>query len=197
MSNTKKWLILLLSLIALGLIGWNLSGYDTDTPKVSIIDSSQPNYQTDDSVTLVYNPAGDLAYKLVSEKIDNYTAEKVTWFTRPVLTTYNQAGVPTWIVNSLKAKLTNDRVLYLYDDVLVNSLSADSQIQRITTQSAVINLVTQDVSSDDRVTIIGQGLHSTGLKMRGNLHSRTAELIEDVKTYYVLQKEEQKNESSK
>ncbi|MEX9806596.1 lipopolysaccharide ABC transporter substrate-binding protein LptC, partial [Proteus mirabilis] len=35
------------------------------------------------------------------------------------------------------------------------------------------------------------------LKMRGNLRSRTAELIEDVKTHYVLQKEEQKNESSK
>ncbi|EKT59972.1 LPS export ABC transporter periplasmic protein LptC [Providencia sneebia] len=197
MSNTKKWLIILLSLVALGLIGWNLAGYNTDEPIINTVDSSQPNYQTDDSVTLVYNLTGDLAYKLVSEKIDNYTNEKVTWFTKPVLTTYNESGVPTWIVSSHKAKLTNDRVLYLYDDVFVSSLSPDSQIQRITTQSAVINLVTQDVSSDDRVTIIGQGLNSTGLKMRGNLRNRTAELIEDVKTYYVLQKEEQKNESSK
>lgn len=197
MSNTKKWLIFLLSLVALGLIGWNLAGNNTDEPIINAIDSSQPNYQTDDSVTLVYNLAGDLAYKLVSEKIDNYTNEKVTWFVKPVLTTYNQSGVPTWIMSSHKAKLTNDRVLYLYEDVFVSSLSADSQIQRITTQSAVINLVTQDVSSDDRVTIIGQGLNSTGLKMRGNLRNRTAELIEDVKTYYVLQKEEQKHESNK
>ncbi|ELZ5938711.1 LPS export ABC transporter periplasmic protein LptC [Providencia vermicola] len=197
MSNAKKWLIILLSLIALGLIGWNLAGYDTSTPTAGVIDNSQPNYQTDDSVTFVYNPAGDLAYKLVSDKIDNYTADKLTWFTNPVLTTYNEAGVPTWTVRSLKAKLTNDRVLYLYDDVQVDSLSPDSQIQRISTQSAVVNLITQDVSSDDKVTIIGQGLNSTGLKMRGNLRSRTAELIEDVKTHYVLQKEEQKNESSK
>lgn len=197
MSNTKKWLIILLSLIALGLIGWNLAGYDTDVKTDRLEDNSQPNYQTDDSITFVYNLFGDLAYKLVSEKIDNYTAEKVTWFTKPVLTTYNEAGIPTWTVRSQKAKLTNDRVLYLYDTVEVDSLSPDSQIQRISTQSAVINLVTQDVSSDDKVTIIGQGLHSTGLKMRGNLRSRIAELIEDVKTYYVLQKEEQKNESNK
>lgn len=80
MSNAKKWLIILLSLIALGLIGWNLAGLDTDTPTNSVLDNSQPNYQTDDSVTFVYNPAGDLAYKLVSDKIDNYTAEKITWF---------------------------------------------------------------------------------------------------------------------
>ncbi|MCW2257743.1 lipopolysaccharide export system protein LptC [Providencia alcalifaciens] len=197
MSNTKKWLIILLSLIALGLIGWNLAGYDTDTQTDQLEDNSQPNYQTDDSVTFVYNLVGDLAYKLVSEKIDNYTVEKVTWFTKPVLTTYNEAGIPTWTVRSKKAKLTNDRVLYLYDTVEVDSLSPDSQIQRISTQSAVINLVTQDVSSDDKVTIIGQGLNSTGLKMRGNLRSRTAELIEDVKTHYVLQKEEQKNEPNK
>ncbi|EMM5118097.1 LPS export ABC transporter periplasmic protein LptC [Providencia stuartii] len=197
MSNAKKWLIILLSLIALGLIGWNLAGLGTDTPTNSVLDNSQPNYQTDDSVTFVYNPAGDLAYKLVSDKIDNYTAEKITWFANPVLTTYNEVGVPTWTVRALKAKLTNDRVLYLYNDVQADSLSPDSQIQRISTQSAVVNLITQDVSSDDKVTIIGQGLNSTGLKMRGNLRSRTAELIEDVKTHYVLQKEEQKNESSK
>lgn len=197
MSNAKKWLIILLSLIALGLIGWNLAGNDTEAPVNNVLDNAQPNYQTDDSVTFVYNPVGDLAYKLVSDKIDNYTADKVTWFTNPVLTTYNEAGVPTWTVRSLKAKLTSDRILYLYNDVQVDSLSPDSQLQRISTQNAIVNLITQDVSSDDKVTIIGQGLNSTGLKMRGNLRSRTAELIEDVKTHYVLQKEEQKNESSK
>lgn len=197
MSNAKKWLIILLSLIALGLIGWNLAGYDTDKPISSEENNSQPNYQTDDSVTFVYNPAGDLAYKLVSDKIDNYTADKVTWFVNPVLTTYNDDGVPTWTVRSLKAKLTSDRVLYLYNDVQVDSLGPDSQIQRISTQNAIVNLITQDVSSDDKVTIIGQGLNSTGLKIRGNLRLRTAALIEDVKTHYVLQKEEQKNESSK
>ncbi len=101
---------------------------------------------------------------------------------------YNEAGEPTWTVKAFKARLTNDRILYLYSDVQVDSLTKESQIQRITTESAVVNLTTQDVSSDDKVTIIGHGL--TCMKMKGNLRTKTAELIEDVKTHYVLQPEE-------
>ncbi|MGJ3354112.1 LPS export ABC transporter periplasmic protein LptC [Providencia sp. Je.9.19] len=196
MSNSKKWLIIILSLIVLGLIGWNLSGNDSVNMTGSEINDGQPNYQTDDSVTFVYNPTGDLSYKLVADKIDNYTESKITWFSKPVLTTYNDAGIPTWTISSFKARLTKDNVLYLYSDVQVNSLTKESQLQRITTESAVVNLTTQDVSSDDKVTIIGQGLNSTGLKMKGNLRTKTAELIEDVKTHYVLQPEEQQNETS-
>ena len=196
MSNSKKWLIIILSLIVLGLIGWNLAGNDTVNVTGNVINDGQPNYQTDDSVTFAYNPAGDLAYKLVADKIDNYTGNKVTWFSKPVLTTYNDAGIPTWTISSFKARLTNENVLYLYSDVQVNSLTKESQLQRITTESAVVNLTTQDVSSNDKVTIIGQGLNSTGLKMKGNLRTKTAELIEDVKTHYVLQPEEQQNETS-
>ncbi|MGO2337260.1 LPS export ABC transporter periplasmic protein LptC [Providencia sp.] len=196
MSNSKKWLIIILSLIVLGLIGWNLSGNDAVNMTGSVINDGQPNYQTDDSVTFVYNPTGDLSYKLVADKIDNYTESKITWFSKPVLTTYNDAGIPTWTISSFKARLTKDNVLYLYSDVQVNSLTKESQLQRITTESAVVNLTTQDVSSDDKVTIIGQGLNSTGLKMKGNLRTKTAELIEDVKTHYVLQPEEQQNETS-
>ncbi|MTC58811.1 LPS export ABC transporter periplasmic protein LptC [Providencia rustigianii] len=196
MSNAKKWLILILSLIALGLIGWNFTGQDDLQVAGTEINDGQPNYQTDDSVTFVYNPMGDLAYKLAAKKVDNYTSGKITWFTNPVLTTYNDAGVPTWTVKSIKARLTKERVLYLYSDVQVDSLTQESQIQRVLTDNAVVNLVTQDVSSDDKVTIIGKGLNSTGLKMRGNLRSRTAELIEDVKTQYELQPKEQQNESS-
>lgn len=190
MSNAKKWLIVILSLVVLGLIGWNLAGNDSNSAEDKVINDGQPNYQTDDSVTFVYNPTGNLAYKLVSEKIDNYTEGKITWFSKPVLTTYNEAGEPTWAVKAFKARLTNDRILYLYSDVQVDSLTKESQIQRITTESAVVNLTTQDVSSDDKVTIIGQGLNSTGMKMKGNLRTKTAELIEDVKTHYVLQPEE-------
>ncbi len=58
----------ILSLVVLGLIGWNLAGNDSDSAEDKVINDGQPNYQTDDSVTFVYNPTGNLAYKLVSEK---------------------------------------------------------------------------------------------------------------------------------
>lgn len=51
-----------------------------------------------------------------------------------------------------------------------------------------MNLITQDVASDDEVTLFGIGFTSEGMRMRGNLRDKTAELIEKVKTSYEIQK---------
>ena len=109
---------------------------------------------------------------------------------QPVLTTFdvNDANkVATWSVKADKAKLTNDRMLYLYGHVEITALTPDSQLRRITTDNAQVNLVTQDVSSDDLVTLYGTTFNSSGLKMRGNLRSKTAKLIEKVRTSYETQ----------
>lgn len=55
------------------------------------------------------------------------------------------------------------------------------------TDNAQINLVTQDVTSEDLVTLYGTTFNSSGLKMRGNLRSKNAELIEKVRTSYEIQ----------
>ncbi|MBS9430040.1 LPS export ABC transporter periplasmic protein LptC [Photorhabdus akhurstii] len=190
MDRIKSWLVITLVLIILALIGWNLSDSD-ETKSSSATDNSQPTYQSQDTITFVYDPTGKLTYKLVADDVQNYAESKLTWFTKPVLITYDSNAIATWTVRANKAKLTNDRMLYLYGDVQVDSLTNTSQLQRITTDNAIINLVTQDVSSDDQVTLIGVGLKSVGMKMRGNLRNKTAELIEKVNTYYEIQHEKQ------
>ncbi|KAA1195605.1 LPS export ABC transporter periplasmic protein LptC [Photorhabdus heterorhabditis] len=190
MGKIKSGLAIILALITMALIGWNLSDSDETEPS-SAADNNQPTYQSQETITFVYDPTGKLTYKLVSDDVQNYAEPKITWFTKPVLITYDSNAIATWTVRSNKAKLTNDKMLYLYGDVQVDSLTDTSQLQRITTENAVVNLVTQDVSSDDQVTLIGVGLKSVGMKMRGNLRNKTAELIEKVNTYYEIQHEQQ------
>ncbi|MDC9589228.1 LPS export ABC transporter periplasmic protein LptC [Xenorhabdus sp. XENO-10] len=194
MSKIQSWLIAILALIALALIGWNLSNVNDDASS-PIGDDGYPAYQTKEAVTFVYDPTGKLAYKLVADDVKNYTETKLTWFTNPVLTTFDPNGTPgtliaTWTVRANKAKLTKDNMLYLYGDVQVDSLTDASQLQRITTDNATVNLITQDVASDDQATIIGVGLKSVGMKMRGNLRNKTAELIEKVSTRYEIPHEQ-------
>ncbi len=190
MSKTRRWITLLLALIAIILIGWGLTA--TDDEKTAATSNNQdPTYTSSNSSTVVYNPAGSLSYKLVSDQVTYFSSEAVSWFDNPIMTTYDADKIPTWSVRSDKAKLTNDRMLYLYGHVEVNSLVKDAQLKRITTDNAQVNLVTQDVTSDDQVTLYGQGFNSTGMKMRGNLRTKTAELIEKVKTYYEIQNEQQ------
>ncbi|MBC8948550.1 LPS export ABC transporter periplasmic protein LptC [Xenorhabdus sp. TS4] len=194
MSKIQSWLIAILALIALALIGWNFSNVNDNTSS-AIVDDGYPTYQTQEAITFVYDPEGKLTYKLVADDVKNYTETKLTWFTNPVLITFAPNGTPgtpiaTWTVRANKAKMTQDKMLYLYGDVQVDSLNDASQLQRITTDNAIVNLTTQDVASDDRVTLIGVGLKSVGMKMRGNLRNKTAELIEKVTTQYEIPHEQ-------
>ncbi|TDS88467.1 lipopolysaccharide export system protein LptC [Rahnella sp. BIGb0236] len=186
MSKTRLWVILALTAIVLILIGWSLSDNSDDVPQA--VNDQDPTYQSAHTVTMVYDPLGSLTYKLVSDQVKYYTADQVTWFTNPVATMYDKNKVATWVLRSDKAKLTQDKMLYLYGHVQADSLTPEtSQLQRIKTDNARVNLTTQDVASDDEVTLYGTGFTSNGMKMRGNLRDKTAELIEKVTTSYEIQ----------
>ncbi|PIJ51048.1 LPS export ABC transporter periplasmic protein LptC [Erwinia sp. OLTSP20] len=191
MSKLKRWITLILALIALILIGWNMADNGREADNQNQTKQNEPDYTSDRSDTVVYSPTGSLNYRLVSEKVTYYTNEAVSWFEKPVMTVFDDNKVPIWSVRSDKARLTNDRMLYLYGHVEVNSLTSTSQLQRIVTDTAVINLTTLDVTSDEQVTLYGTNFNSTGMKMRGNLRKKTAQLIEKVKTSYEIQNEKQ------
>lgn len=184
MSKTKRWLIILLAIAALVLIGLNLT--DRDEPGVTV-NNNDPTYQSELSTTVVYNPQGALNYKLIAQHVEHFSDTGISWFTKPVMTQYDEKKVATWEIHADRAKLTDDKMLYLYGNVVVTALTPESQLRKITTDNAQVNLVTQDVASDDLVTLYGTSFNSSGLKMRGNLRSQTAQLIEKVKTSYEIQ----------
>ncbi|NIF22642.1 MULTISPECIES: LPS export ABC transporter periplasmic protein LptC [Pantoea] len=186
MSKSRRWITLILALIALVLIGWNLANPD-DTQTPAATNDQEPTYTSANSDSVVYNPLGGLAYRLVSDKATYFSLQEISWFDNPVMTTYDDNKVATWSVRADKAKLTKDRMLYLYGHVVVKSLTADAPLQRIETDSAQVNLVTQDVTSESQVTLFGSNFNSTGMKMRGNLRTKNAELIEKVKSSYEIQ----------
>ena len=185
MSKTRRWVIILLALAALVLIGLNLA--DKDDPSQIAVNANDPTYQSEHTDTVVYSPEGALSYRLIAEHVEYFSDQGLSWFTRPVLTTFDANKVQTWSIKADKAKLTNDRMLYLYGHVEINALTEDAQLRKITTDNAQVNLITQDVASDDLVTLYGTSFNSSGLKMRGNLRSKTAELIEKVRTSYEIQ----------
>ncbi|GHD96327.1 MULTISPECIES: LPS export ABC transporter periplasmic protein LptC [Pseudocitrobacter] len=185
MSKTRRWVIILLSLAALILIGINLASNDDDGQ--AVVNANDPTYKSEHTDTVVYSPEGALNYRLIAEHVEYFSDDAISWFTQPRLTTFDTDKVPTWSIKADKAKLTNDRMLYLYGHVEVNALTPDAQLRKITTDNAQINLVTQDVTSDDLVTLYGTTFNSSGLKMRGNLRSKNAELIEKVRTSYEIQ----------
>lgn len=170
---------------------YRLNLADNDDVGPQAVNTSDPTYKSEHTDTVVYSPEGAANYRLIAEHVEYFSDQAVSWFTHPVLTTFDANKVPTWSIKADKAKLTNDRMLYLYGHVEINALTKMRNCVKRLLDNAQVNLITQDVASDDLVTLYGTTFNSeSGLKMRGNLRSKNAELIEKVRTSYEIQKKQ-------
>lgn len=183
MSRIRLLLIIVLSIIALILIG--LQQTNIVANKSSQDDKeSLPNYQSEHMVTLAYEPTGKLNYRLEANDVHHFAELKETIFINPVMTIYDKTITPLWLISADKAKLTNSQQLYLTGHVEVNNLSITSQLQKITTSNAFIDLVTKNIQSNSRVDLYATQLHSSGNGLQGNLQQKSAEILENTLAIY-------------
>ena len=192
---------LVLAVITLGLLAWFYSlNQDDDKLPHLIKTPEKPEYIGQKMETVVFSPTGEKQYVALSDKVEHFTFDGHTDFTKPVVYVLDvpinkddtesavKNQVESWKLTANKATLTKDNMLNLEGNVIAQSLLETSKLQRIETESAVVNLTTQDITSDKMVTINGQNLTSTGLKLTGNLKQQIATLKEQVKTHYEIQK---------
>ncbi|QPB42294.1 LPS export ABC transporter periplasmic protein LptC [Rodentibacter haemolyticus] len=195
---------IILGVIALGLLGWFYT-LNQDNPNLEslIKKPDSPEYIGTKMATTVFSPEGKKQYFAVSEKVEHYNQEGRTDFISPLVYLFDvslnsdkekadsdniKLNKQNWKLSAQKAKLMKDEMLYLEGNVIAESLDPLSKLQRVETESAAINLKTQDITSDTQVKINGINFHSTGLKLVGNLRQQTATLKEQVKTYYEISK---------
>lgn len=180
-----RWIMVLSSLLVLTIISWNLAN-SNHIPEQIPVSISEPTYQSRYATTVVYTPTGTLNYKLMASDVQYFSNADITWFNQPFATIYHENKMPSWTIRADRAKLTHEKILYLYGHVKVNNLNNTLQLKHIITDNAVINLVTQDIFSDNEVTLCGTGFNSAGIKMHSNLRNQTAELFEKVQTSYEI-----------
>jgi len=179
----KNIIYILLIILAMGIYYYQRD--DTESPELETIDlSTEPIYQSDRMETTIYDPLGNLSYKIIADNVKHFEDSGETLFQSPNITLYNQDNLITWHILANKATLTRDKLLYLNDKVILKNVLPDAQLQRILTDNAKVDLTTQVVTSDDQVTIEGTSFTSTGTGLLGNLRNKTADILENVKTYY-------------
>lgn len=141
-------------------------------------------HQSTQIVTIVYDSVGRLSYKLMASDVKYYAIAQWSWFTQPVMIFFDENIQACWLVRADHARLTKNRILYLLGHVTVDKLNSTLRLEKITTDNACIDLLTMDVSSEAEVTFYGINFISNGMKMHGNLRSKTTELTDKVKTTY-------------
>ena len=188
-----RWTVFL-SAITLVLLAWYYSLNQDEQQLATLIKKEEsPEYIGHKMSTVVYSPTGQKQYLAVSDKVEYYDYDGHTNFERPLVYLFEIENQKTqqkesWKLSADRAILTKDNMLYLKGNVIAETLLPQSKLQRIETEDAKVNLNTQDISSDNTVTINGQNFTSTGLKLTGNLQQQIANLKEQVKTYYEINK---------
>lgn len=185
------WTIFL-SVITLAVAAWfYLSNQNPQQYAELIKKQENPEYVGRKMSTVVYSPTGQKQYVAKSEQVEYYQHDGHTDFTQPLVYLFEIesekiAKKESWKLSADNARLTKDNMLYLNGNVVVETLLTASKLQRIETESAVVNLTTQDISSDSMVKINGQNFTSSGLKLAGNLQQQVATLKEQVQTLYEI-----------
>ena len=188
-----RWTVFL-SVITLVLLAWYYSLNQDDQQLATLIKKEEsPEYIGHKMSTVVYSPTGKKQYLAVSDKVEYYDYDGHTNFEQPLVYLFEIENQKTqqkesWKLSADRAILTKDNMLYLKGNVIAETLLPQSKLQRIETEDAKVNLNTQDISSDNTVKINGQNFTSTGLKLTGNLQQQIANLKEQVKTYYEINK---------
>ena len=188
-----RWTVFL-SAITLVLLAWYYSLNQDDQQLATLIKKEEsPEYIGHKMSTVVYSPTGQKQYLAVSDKVEYYDYDGHTNFEQPLVYLFEIENQKTqqkesWKLSADRAILTKDNMLYLKGNVIAETLLPQSKLQRIETEDAKVNLNTQDISSDNTVKINGQNFTSTGLKLTGNLQQQIANLKEQVKTYYEINK---------
>lgn len=183
MISKKNLIYIFLIIFAIGLYYYQSGEVYLTQDNLTDI-SQQPIYEGTNATTSVYLPSGKISYRLLAKQVRYFDSRRETEFEQPNITIYSNDGIPTWYIEAKTAQLTHEQLLYLDNDIELENLQPNAQLQNITTEHAIIDLITSNVTSDDYVKIVGSSFTSTGIGLFGNLQNKTADILENVKTYY-------------
>ncbi|MGR3807529.1 LPS export ABC transporter periplasmic protein LptC [Pasteurella testudinis] len=188
-----RWNIVLV-VIALALLGWyySLNQQDETGLAARIQTSDSPDYTANKMETTLYSVDGRKQYVATADQVEYFQTSGDTLFKSPEVYLFeaSKSGgnpVRSWRLSADQAKISKDKILYLDDNVSIQSLLPESKIHSLQTSSAVVNLTTQDITSDTMVSIVGQSFTTTGKSLNGNLRQQVATLKEQVQTHYEIQ----------
>lgn len=181
----SKHLNLILLVIAIGLGGWTYYLYNDDNHSdltALIKKEGEAEYIGNRIRTEVYNLQGLPQYLATAVEIKHFENTEITEFYQPLLELFNEErSFRQWKVVADYAELSKEKILDLKGNVIIESLDPTSKLQRIETDQLSLDLHTQDIATQSQVTSYGQGFHSTGIGLTGNLKRQVAELVQDVK----------------
>lgn len=177
--------LILLAIVAV-LAGWYFSQQPSDKVGLEelIKKEGSPEFTGKKMETTIYDLQGKPQYFAQAEDIKRFESTERTEFLKPLLNLFDkETAVKMWQVTADKAEINKENILTLTGNIRLQALDKTAKLQKIETETLLVNLNTHDVATEDEVKTLGLGFTTTGTGLRGNLKQQVATLMKNVKTY--------------
>ncbi|TCI03554.1 LPS export ABC transporter periplasmic protein LptC [Corallincola luteus] len=149
----------------------------------------RPDYTAKTLRSRIYNQEGQLENQIWASNMKYYNGSMtLTQFDAPKLVVYPSGKRSGWTLNASHGELEQNNLLRLSEDVVITMLTAQNQTNTLLTDYVDIDLTTNDVSSDQPVTVKGPGYRLDGVGLKGNVEQEHIEVLNDVKATYEPEK---------
>ncbi|UAJ64836.1 LPS export ABC transporter periplasmic protein LptC [Candidatus Schneideria nysicola] len=144
-----------------------------------------PTYQGKNINILFYNPqTGNIISKIEALSAQFFLNRNTTYIISPITVLFSENNTRTWLITADQAILKDNNNLYLNGSIQFKNIIEIGIIQKLSMDNAVFNLLNKEIISENIVFLTGIGFQSIGMKLKGSLHDKTIELLEEVKTTY-------------
>lgn len=178
------WAIILLFVLGIGLY-WQVQFKKATQESANIGQSSQPDFTAKQLKSVSFNEQGKVENRVYAERMEHFSAQDITNFTKPVYLLYPEDGLSHWRIQAKTGTLDKaiDRVV-LQDNVIIDAIEPNESIQQLTTSYVELDLKTMIMTSDRMIHVNGQNFTTTGKGLYADLNAHTVELLHHVTGNY-------------
>ena len=184
--SRQTLLFALLFLVALA--AWQIGDVDLTPEPTTKAENYQPDFTARNLVTTRFDVNGRRTERLESEYAEYYQIIEQATFNKPVVYMFDKQGEAEWKVTADTGVLNTDDNVILRDKVHLDGLLSTSFISTLDTPYLELDLVTQNVRSNQHVSIVGKEFQTEGVGLKGHLERKYFELLDQGHAIYFNEK---------
>lgn len=175
--NISAFIVFIVSLAM-----WRFYGQEPVAKKER--DPSQPYFVAKNTTTQTYTKTGQLDFTVKANQITYYQMDQVTKFDQPEVTVFRNNKQTVWQLTSLNGTLQQQHTLDLVDQVTATNLTHDQHVHLIKTEKMTMDLLKNELHSDQTVTLYGDQIQQQGNGLFANLDDKRVSLLTNVTATY-------------
>ncbi|MCE2572102.1 LPS export ABC transporter periplasmic protein LptC [Motilimonas eburnea] len=183
MNKLNAWLFIL---FAISLGAWQYFKAEEATKKER--DPSQAYFVANQIQSSLFTPNGTVDYQVFATQMHHYQDRLITEFTKPVVVVFRNNDQTQWQITGDHGTLFDRDSFELSDNVTITNLTHDQHINLITTEKLTLDLIKNELHSDDLVTLYGDQIKQQGTGLFGELNGKNISLLNQVTATYLNEK---------